>query len=273
MKKYFVSTAALMLALIIIPSSAQAVKPDKNDQQGANLAQNAKKISIDIQTEDTDNVNDSGKNSAPGRIKKSEKEILKQSSKEQIKQEKLALKAERKSLYTAEEWSEGLKLQAELNKVKDLRALSLDSIIIVDKPVKFDTPPVIKSGRTLIPVRGVAASLGADVAWNAATNTVTITKGDTIIEFKIDDEMMTINGKSKKLEVPAQIVNKRTVVPLRALIESMGLGVDWDADTETIVIIDEPITENPVIEEPVTEEAITEELIIAPIVIEEPVIS
>ena len=273
MKKHLVSAAVIMLALIIMPVSAEAKKPEKNNngqsKSSSSLYSEPKtdEVSLDVVEQDEE-VTTEVENSIKGNAKKSEIKALKETFKTERKEDKAALKAARKSLYSTEEWSEGLKLQSEINEDPELRALSLDSIIILDKPVKFDTPPVIKSGRTLIPVRGVAASLGAEVAWNAETNTVTITKGDKVIEFVINDDMMKINGKSKKLDVPAQIVNKRTVVPLRALIESMDLGVEWDETTETVVISEEPVVEEPVVEEP----AIEEPVVVEPAA-EEPVIS
>lgn len=41
----------------------------------------------------------------------------------------------------------------------------------------MDTPAVIKSGRTYLPIRYVAEYLGYDVAWDGASNTVIITSG------------------------------------------------------------------------------------------------
>lgn len=283
MKKHLVSAAVIMLALMIIPASAEAKKPEKNNngksKSNSSFYSETKtdEASLDvldgteevIEAEElTSEVEISGK----GNDKKNEKKALKEAFKTERKEEKAVLKAARKALYSEEEWSQGLKLQSEINEDPELRALSLDSVIILDKPVKFDTPPVIKSGRTLIPVRGVAASLGADVAWNAETNTVTITKGDNVIEFVINDDMMKINGQSKKLDVPAQIVNRRTVVPLRALIESMNLGVEWDKDTETVVISEEPVTEEPAVDEPAAEEPIVEEPVVDEPAVEETVV-
>ncbi len=274
MKKHLVSAAVIMLALIIMPASAEAKKPDKNNngqsKSNSSLYSETKtdEVSLDVldETEEVDEAEELTseiENSGKGNDKKSEQKALKEAFKTERKEVKAALKAARKGLYSEEEWNEGLKLQSEINEDPELRALSLDSVIILDKPVKFDTPPVIKSGRTLIPVRGVAASLGAEVAWNAETNTVTITKGDNVIEFVINDDMMKINGKSKKLDVPAQIVNKRTVVPLRALIESMDLGVEWDETTETVVISEEPVVEEPVVKEPEVKESVTDETLVA----------
>lgn len=49
------------------------------------------------------------------------------------------------------------------------------------KDIKFDIPPVIKDGRTLIPVRAIMNGLGAEVKWDEAAKTVTVTKGDVTV--------------------------------------------------------------------------------------------
>ncbi|MDD4799028.1 MAG: copper amine oxidase N-terminal domain-containing protein, partial [Clostridia bacterium] len=39
-----------------------------------------------------------------------------------------------------------------------------------------------------------------------------------------------------ELDVPAEIINNRIVVPLRFIVENMNLQIDWDQDTNTIEI-------------------------------------
>ncbi|HVB09819.1 MAG TPA: copper amine oxidase N-terminal domain-containing protein [Bacillota bacterium] len=43
--------------------------------------------------------------------------------------------------------------------------------------VALDVPPTIVSGRTLVPVRFISQELGAQVSWDASTQTVTVTTG------------------------------------------------------------------------------------------------
>ena len=42
--------------------------------------------------------------------------------------------------------------------------------------------------------------------------------------------------EKKALDVPAQIVNSRTVIPARAVAEAFGCTVDWDGATRTVII-------------------------------------
>jgi hypothetical protein len=80
---------------------------------------------------------------------------------------------------------------------KKLRFLKKEQIRVCGKELKSELPPVIKEGRTLIPVRAVIMGLGADIAWDKEKGLVTVTKGNIIVEFYIDDVVFYINGKKK----------------------------------------------------------------------------
>lgn len=109
----------------------------------------------------------------------------------------------------------------------------------------FDQPPIIQNGRTLVPFRAIFEALGATVNWNDATKTVTAQKDNTKIQITIGDNKLYKNGIPIELDVPAQIVNDRTLVPVRAISEAFGCDVSWDGDTKTVYIIP---NENTIIE-------------------------
>jgi hypothetical protein len=104
------------------------------------------------------------------------------------------------------------------------------------KSKTLDSPPVIKNGRTLLPIRPVIESLGGTVAWDSATRKVTIKLGSTTIELWIDNKNAKVNGVTKTLDVAPQIINGRTMVPVRFVSENLGAKVDWDDKTKTITI-------------------------------------
>jgi len=47
---------------------------------------------------------------------------------------------------------------------------------------------------------------------------------------------MKKNSSNVKLDVPAQIIGDRTMVPVRAVAEAFGVKVDWDDSTKTVLI-------------------------------------
>ncbi len=100
--------------------------------------------------------------------------------------------------------------------------------------------PFTENDRTLVPVRFIAESFGGNVTWEEATQKVGITYGDNVIELTIDDVNMTVNGKTVVLDVPAQVKNDRTMLPLRAVVEALGKTVHWD-DRGLIVISHNPV--------------------------------
>jgi len=101
---------------------------------------------------------------------------------------------------------------------------------------KFDQSAIIKNGSTLVPLRGVFEGLGAKVEWNNATQTVTGTKGSTVIKLTVGKSTATVNGKIVTLSAKAEIINGSTMVPLRFIAEALGAKVEWDAGSYTALI-------------------------------------
>lgn len=108
--------------------------------------------------------------------------------------------------------------------------------------VNFDQPPAIVNDRTLVPVRAIFESMGIAVDWDANTRTVTAIRDNTSISLAIDSNVInkTVNGETSTIEidVPAQIIGDRTMVPARAVAQSFGASVNWDSKTRTVIIQD-----------------------------------
>ena len=110
------------------------------------------------------------------------------------------------------------------------------SVIVNENTIKFDQPPIIIDGRTLVPVRAVFEALGVNVEWIADTQTVLAQKDGRTVTLKIDSNFMKIGNEEILLDVPAQIINNRTLVPARAVAEAFECKVDWDGSTSTVII-------------------------------------
>lgn len=112
--------------------------------------------------------------------------------------------------------------------------LTLDSPIITDlvhgTTLTMDVQPLLQEGRTLIPVRFVAEKLGASIKWDEVTQTVTIILDDQEIS-------LVIGEATDGMDVPAQIIDGSTMVPLRFVAERLDAVVNWDPDTRTIEVI------------------------------------
>ncbi len=108
-------------------------------------------------------------------------------------------------------------------------------VVLDGQMLQFDVPPVIENDRTLVPLRVIFEALGADVEWNGETQTVTAKRSDTEIKLIIGGEAY-VNGQAVELDVPAKIIEDRTLVPLRFVSEALGCQVDWDGVTRTVSI-------------------------------------
>ena len=110
--------------------------------------------------------------------------------------------------------------------------------------VEFDVPPQIIKGRTMVPMRKVFEALGARIEWIAEMQLVIATYKTTVISMRINADNFTVtdvlNGENatKNLDVPAQIIDGRTLIPLRAVSEALGKTVEWDGSTRTAIITD-----------------------------------
>ena len=107
------------------------------------------------------------------------------------------------------------------------RAVALGNKTLVD-PANLAVAPIVKDDRTLVPVRFIAESFGAKVGWDEATQTVTVEGSGKTITLVIDSAEMNVDGQTVMLDVPAQTINDRTLIPLRAIVEVMGKQVFWD---------------------------------------------
>lgn len=106
---------------------------------------------------------------------------------------------------------------------------------IVDFP---NQQPVVVEGRTLIPLRGVFDNMGYTIGWNGDTKTVTLTKGSDVIVINIGESCYYLNNQAVVIDVPAQIINGSTMLPLRAIADATGCEVLWDNNTKIATIID-----------------------------------
>ena len=115
-------------------------------------------------------------------------------------------------------------------------------VLLNGTQLSFDVPPQIIDGRTMVPVRKIFEAQGASVDWIEEKNLVIAGYKTDIISLRIGEKSFlvtdAVNNKTRivELDVPAQIIDGRTLVPARAISEALGNKVDWD-DVNRIVLI------------------------------------
>lgn len=133
-------------------------------------------------------------------------------------------------------------------------------VILDGKTLEFDVPPQIIDERTLVPMRVIFEALGADVEWEEETQTINARRSDTdsvYISMRVGDpiihkEFVKANLPTTdeiQLDVPPQIIDGRTLVPVRAVSECLGCDVSWDGENQTVIIesIADDKTEEPIV--------------------------
>ena len=138
---------------------------------------------------------------------------------------------------TEVEWVAGEQKAEEAEEKTEIKLTIGKAEIVTNGAAKaLDVPAQIIDSRTMVPLRAIFEALGASVEWDDATKTVTSVKGETTVKLTIGQASINVNGEDKALDVPAQIVDSRTLVPVRAIAESFGCEVGWDDPTKTVTI-------------------------------------
>lgn len=111
-------------------------------------------------------------------------------------------------------------------------------VLLNGTELEFDQPPVLQNGTTLVPMRTIFEALGTDVSWNGGERSVTAVKNGKSAYVAIDSKNAVINGAAVELAEAPIIKNGTTLVPLRVISEAMGVDVDWDGESRTVIMTD-----------------------------------
>ena len=115
--------------------------------------------------------------------------------------------------------------------------------------VAIDTDPAIKPqvktvngfGYTMLPLRAVVESMGGTVAYDAATQNITMTYGGTTMTHVIGTATAWVDGVSQPLAIASYAANNRTYVHLRAIeLLSSSITVNWNTNDRDRVVITYP---------------------------------
>lgn len=110
-------------------------------------------------------------------------------------------------------------------------------IYINHRKVTSDVSPVIYKDRTLVPLRVISEHLGASVSWNDENKTVKVYSDGRQIVLKINDTRALVDQQTVILDVPAMIINNRTMVPLRFVGEALMAEVSWNDKLRRVDVI------------------------------------
>lgn len=96
--------------------------------------------------------------------------------------------------------------------------------------------PVVEGGSTLVPLRLISETLGAEVSWNQNAKQATIETAAYTVVFTLDAKTYTVNGASKTLSAAPKLIDGNTMVPIRAFAEAIGATVNYDSASNTAAV-------------------------------------
>ena len=96
----------------------------------------------------------------------------------------------------------------------------------------FGVTGTIVNGKTMVPVRGVFEQLGFQVYWDGSTGTAYIVDDDTSIEITKGKSIFYVNGYTVYPDVPQQLIGGSLYIPLRAIADSIGADISWNAENK-----------------------------------------
>lgn len=120
---------------------------------------------------------------------------------------------------------------------------SIYTLVVNNSVLNPPLSPIIFNDHALVPVREIFEELGALVEYDMDTRTVDVIKDDYTISMSINDNVAYVNGE--KTVIPDGVAPKliselggetKTMVPVRFISESIGLDVEFDYPSGTILI-------------------------------------
>lgn len=110
-------------------------------------------------------------------------------------------------------------------------------LVVDGKDITSLAMPVFENDRTLVPVRFIAESVGANVDWNNKERKVTLYMGNTSVVLKINSHLVQYKDKETTYglsDVAPKIIDERTYIPARLVSNALGIGIEWDNDNRVV---------------------------------------
>ncbi|WP_179030843.1 copper amine oxidase N-terminal domain-containing protein [Paenibacillus kribbensis] len=102
-----------------------------------------------------------------------------------------------------------------------------------------EVAPYAENGRTYLPVRYAAEALGVspqNILFDKATSTVTLIKGSTVAQIKLNTNLLTVNGSVIRMDVKAVTNKNRTVLPISWVGRALDASINYDATAKTVTV-------------------------------------
>ncbi len=102
--------------------------------------------------------------------------------------------------------------------------------------LEFTVKPTVVDGRTMIPLRDIGSNFGYDIEWVDETQSIILSDGVNNVVMQIDLREVYVNDQLHEIDIPPTLIENRTYVPVRAILEAFDKSVSWDGDLKVITI-------------------------------------
>jgi len=114
------------------------------------------------------------------------------------------------------------------------------NVIMKDKEVVFTQdmgfPFIDANNRTQVPFRLTLESFGAVVSWDGDKQMAYATLEDVTVYVPINEDYIFVNDVIVPNDTKAVIIDNRTYSPIRKILEAFGAEVDWDGETNSVIV-------------------------------------
>ncbi len=98
----------------------------------------------------------------------------------------------------------------------------------------------ISDSRAYLSIRDSGTALGIDqsnIIWDGTKNTVTLIKGNKVVQLTIGSKVILVNGAAITMDVAPEIgPGDRTMLPAAFVAQAFGKTATWDATAQTVTI-------------------------------------
>ncbi len=109
--------------------------------------------------------------------------------------------------------------------------------------IRFDDnygfPFIDENDRTQVPFRLTLETVGATVSWDQEAFVATAVKGGVRVDVPIGEKYILRNGEKILNDTTSRIINDRTYLPIRIVLEAFGATVRWDQANFRVIVEDD----------------------------------
>lgn len=102
---------------------------------------------------------------------------------------------------------------------------------------KYGYPYTDVNNQVMVPLRLTLEKFGAKVTWNYKDRVAMAQKGDTSLEIPIGQKYFKKNGEIIINESETRVLNSRTYLSIRAVMEAFGCDVTWSEGENAVYIV------------------------------------